>query len=399
MTDLARRTFLGASASLALAPLAAQAAETPPVRVAVIGSGARGSDLIRALSTIDAAAVVGVADDYPPHLEQGLKYAGPQAQGFADYRQMLDKLKPAAIADRAVPLHLHFPISMAALDAGCDLFLEKTMCRTLDEAQRLADRVVELGRVFQIGLQRRSNPIYLQAVAMVRAGMIGHITAIKAQWHRNDNWRRPIPRPKTDPAWAALDRRLNWRLYRDTSAGLMAELGSHQLDIADWFLQTPPLRVIASGGIDYYQDGREVLDNIFCIYDYQLPAADKSGRPILPRAEQTVRVTYSSLGNNAYEGASELILGTHGTLYLTSTKGLLFQGNKTSRASAAALRQNRVARLRSGGHADHGRRRRSKMSNDRLGISRQAGRDRHRREGNERTRDELVSFVDHVARR
>ncbi|HEY1786136.1 MAG TPA: Gfo/Idh/MocA family oxidoreductase, partial [Pirellulales bacterium] len=117
MTELARRTFLGASAGLTLAPLLASAApaeETPPVRVAAIGSGARGSDLIRALSTIDGAELVGVADDYSPHLEQGLKYAGPGAQGFDDYRRMLADLKPAAVVI-AVPLHLHFPIATACL--------------------------------------------------------------------------------------------------------------------------------------------------------------------------------------------------------------------------------------------------------------------------------------------
>ena len=122
---------------------AAQAGGSPPVPVAVIGCGARGSDLLRALSTIERATIVGVADDYPPHLEQGLKYAGPQARGFADYRQLLEELKPAAVVV-AVPLGLHFPVALAVLDAGCDLFLEKTMCRTLDEAEQLAQPVRSL---------------------------------------------------------------------------------------------------------------------------------------------------------------------------------------------------------------------------------------------------------------
>ena len=109
--------------------------------------------------------------------------------------------------------------------------------------------------------------------------MIGQVTAIKAQWHRNNNWRRPIPRPKTDPQWAALDRRLNWRLYRDTSGGLMAELGSHQMDVVNWLLKTTPRRVVAAGGIDYWRDGREVFDNIFCTYEYELPPLAKTHRP------------------------------------------------------------------------------------------------------------------------
>jgi len=401
MTELARRTFLGASAGLTLAPLlaAAAAGDTAPVRVAAIGSGARGSDLIRALSTIDGAEIVGVADDYPPHLEQGLKYAGPQAQSFADYRRMLDDLKPAAVVI-AVPLHLHFPIAMACLDAGCDVFLEKTMCRTIDEAERLARRVAESKRVFQIGLQRRAHPIYLQAAAMIDAGMIGDVTAIKAQWHRNNNWRRPIPRPKTDPQWAPLERRLNWRLYRDTSAGLMAELGSHQLDVVNWVLKTTPKRVVAAGGIDYWRDGREVFDNIFCTYEYELAAGKKSpgqkpGDPLpanhAPAAPpRTVRVTYSSLGNNAYEGASELILGTLGTLYLTSSKGLLFQEqNGANPAAEKSGGQTEAAASVTAGKT-------LKLSNDPWAF-RGKPIEIEIAEGND-TRDELVSFVDHVAR-
>ncbi|HEY1784932.1 MAG TPA: Gfo/Idh/MocA family oxidoreductase, partial [Pirellulales bacterium] len=284
-------------------------------------------------------------------------------------------------------------------DAGCDVFLEKTMCRTIDEAQQLARHVAESKRVFQIGLQRRAHPIYLQAAAMIDAGMIGDITAIKAQWHRNNNWRRPIPRPKTDHQWAALERRLNWRLYRDTSAGLMAELGSHQLDVVNWLLKTTPKRVVAAGGIDYWRDGREVFDNIFCTYEYQLPAAgqnprgqktgDKNASPAAgpPR---TVRVTYSSLGNNAYEGASELILGTLGTLYLTSSKGLLFQ--EQNGPTPAAEKTGGATEVAAGITAG----KTLKMSNDPWAF-RGKPIEIEIAEGND-TRDELVSFVDHVAR-
>src|SRR5581483_7861845 len=90
-----------------------------PVRVAVIGTGGRGSDLVRSLSTIVGAQLVGVCDDYPPHLERGAKYGGPQARTFNDYRRMLDELKPQAVVV-AVPLVSHYQIACDALDAGCD---------------------------------------------------------------------------------------------------------------------------------------------------------------------------------------------------------------------------------------------------------------------------------------
>ncbi|HZF41278.1 MAG TPA: Gfo/Idh/MocA family oxidoreductase, partial [Blastocatellia bacterium] len=224
---ITRRTFLETAGAALTTRAMLPARDELPVQVAVIGTGARGSDLIRALTTIEGVELVGVCDDYPPHLEQGAKYAGPKAKTFADYRKLLDELKPQAVVV-AVPLHLHYRIAADCIAAGRHLFLEKTMCYSIAEAQKLARQVAVSNRVFQIGLQRRANPIYKQARAMIAAGMIGQVTSIKAQWHRNNSWRRPVPVLKTDANWTALERRLNWRLYKAHSGGLMAELGSHQ---------------------------------------------------------------------------------------------------------------------------------------------------------------------------
>lgn len=300
--------------------------EESAVRVAVVGTGARGSDLIRKLTTIDSARIVAVCDDYPPHLEQGAKYAGPGVATFASYEEMLDEARPEAVLI-ATPLHLHYPMSLQAIERGCDVFCEKTMCYSIEEARDLRDRVRKAGVVFQVGLQRRANAIYRQAKAMVETGMLGRITAVKCQWHRNGNWRRPVPVPRGDERFAELEKRLNWRLYRATSRGLMTELASHQLDVVNWFLGRPPERVTATGGIDWWRDGREVHDNVFCTYEYELPWRDgpASSKPDAGDRPYTVRVTYSSLQNNAFEGASELVMGTEGTLLLTQRKGLFYR--------------------------------------------------------------------------
>jgi predicted dehydrogenase len=379
--SITRRTFLEtAGATLAMSTMSR--AEDAPIRVAVIGTGGRGSDLIRALTTIDDVALVGVCDDYPPHLEQGAKYAGPQARTFSHYRKLLDELKPQAVVI-AVPLYLHYKVAADCLSAGCDVFLEKTMCYTVEEAKKLAAQVATSRRVFQVGLQRRANAIYKQAQAMVSAGMIGQVVSIKAQWHRNNSWRRPIPVPKGDKDWSRLERKLNWRLYKAYSAGLMAELGSHQMDVANWFLGTHPKRVLASGGIEYFRDGREVYDNISCLYEYELK--DAKGLPY------TVRANYTSLCNNAYEGAAELIMGTKGSLYLTSAKGLLFQekgtdsvswegGKNAADANAAVVTAGKTLKLSNDPWAHRG-------TPFEIDIA----------EGND-TRDELVSFIDHMRR-
>ncbi|MFN0118983.1 MAG: Gfo/Idh/MocA family protein [Blastocatellia bacterium] len=379
--NITRRIFLETAGATLAANTLARAGDDAPVEVAVIGTGGRGSDLIRALTTIDDVTITGVCDDYPPHLEQGVKYAGPQAKTFTDYRRMLDTLKPRAVVI-AVPLSLHYQVAADCLNAGVDVFLEKTMCYTVAEARQLVGQVTASKRVFQVGLQRRANAIYKQARAMVAAGMIGQVTSIRAQWHRNNSWRRPVPVPKSDPGWLKLERKLNWRLYKAYSAGLMAELGSHQMDVVNWFLGAHPRRVMASGGIEYFRDGREVCDNISCLYEYELKGAD--GKPY------TTRVNYTSICNNAYEGASELLMGTKGSLYLTSAKGLLFQekeadavpweGGQNAAAIAAVVAAGKTLKLSNDPWAHRG-------APFEIDIA----------EGND-TRDELVSFIDHVRR-
>jgi predicted dehydrogenase len=382
---ITRRSFLETAGAALSASAMRRAEEETQVSVAVIGTGARGSDLIRALTTIEGIDLVGVCDDYPPHLDQGAKYAGPKTKTFADYRKLLDELKPQAVVI-AVPLYSHYRIAADCVAAGCDLFLEKTMCYSISEARELARQVADSKQVFQIGLQRRANPIYKQAQAMVAAGMIGQVTSIKAQWHRNNSWRRPVPVPKNDTNWKALERRLNWRLYKAYSGGLMAELGSHQMDVVNWFLDAHPKRVFASGGIEYYRDGREVFDNISCLYEYEITPKN--------RQPYTVRVSYTSICNNAYEGAAELIMGTKGSLYLTSAKGLLYQekgadvvpweGGKdkaAANANAAVVTAGKTLKLSNDPWAHRG-------APIEIDIE----------EGND-TRDQLVSFVDHIRRR
>ncbi len=135
---------------------------------------------------------------------------------------------------------------------------------------------------------------------MVDAGMIGRITAIKSQWHRNGaaaGRSRCRARTRSGPTSS---RRLNWRLYKACSRGLMSELGSHQMDAASWMLGTVLAAVTATGGIDYWRDGREVADNLFCTYEYVVTPAAHDRDPAL-KEPYTVRATYSSIRANAFE--------------------------------------------------------------------------------------------------
>ncbi|MEM7367270.1 MAG: Gfo/Idh/MocA family oxidoreductase [Bacteroidota bacterium] len=351
------------------------------VKVAVVGTGGRGTDLIRKLSTIDRAIIVAICDDYPPHLQRAQIAAGPQARAFDDYSHMLEQIQPDAVII-ATPLYVHARMCLEALQAGCAVFCEKTMCYSIKEAKRLLKEVRQRKAIFQVGLQRRANPIYRQAKAMIDTGMLGQISAIKCQWHRNNDWRRPVPVSRDHHDWKRLEHKLNWRLYASYSRGLMTELASHQLDVVNWFLDSPPTSAIGTGGIDFWQDGREVFDNLFCLYEY--PAKNAEGQPY------TVRVSYSSLQNNAFEGASELIMGSKGSLFITSKKGLFYQEKRAEEIGwTKEGRVERDADIITGGKT-------LKLSNDPWA---------HRSkpyeidtESND-TRDELIAFLDCVQRK
>jgi predicted dehydrogenase len=394
MSITSRRQFIQASAVLTAGVALASGDEsrgeerTAPLDIAVIGTGARGCDLIRALTTIAAVKVVAVCDPYGPHLERGWQYAGPLARTFGDHRKLLEEMKPQAVVI-AVPLVSHFEICRDALDADCAVFCEKTMCYSVEQAQKLVALVEGKRAVFQVGLQRRANAIYRQAAAMVQTGMLGRITAIQCQWHRNDNWRRPVPVPRGDAEFEKLDRQLNWRLYRESSQGLMAELGAHQIDVANWFLGATPKSVFASGGTDFWRDGREVFDNIHCLYEYEVsPRKPARGQKAVVGTNEepyTVRVSYSSLQNNAYAGASELIFGTSGTLFLSQKKGLFFR-EVLPESIDWTNRADKQANVVTSGKT-------LKLSNDPWAHR---GAPFEIDTESDDTRDELVSFIDHV---
>src|SRR5258708_7614278 len=120
-------------------------------------------------------------------------------------------------------------------------------------------------QILQVGLQRRYSKYYQTARQMIDKGILGKVTNVQAQWHRNtfsrDPWNRPLPPGMTDKVY-------NWRKYKEFSGGLTAELGSHQIDVADWMFGEHPEFVVRVGGQDYVHGGRDIYDNNQLIYKY-----------------------------------------------------------------------------------------------------------------------------------
>ncbi len=342
MKDVSRRDFLRAAgataAGVAIAtsysPLAYAANEK--LRVASIGTGGQGSFHLRdGLSRAHNIQVVAVCDVYIPHLEGGWKEAGGgDIKKYMDYREMIEKEKLDAVVI-STPLHTHYPITMDCLDAGLHCFTEKTLCYEIEHCRDIAKKAHEKNLIVQVGHQRRYNPTYNHAIKLAweeqeGEGILGRINHIDAQWHRNNDWRRPVPTRAL-----TLERHINWRLYHETSGGLMTELASHQLDVATWILDAMPTRVWGYGGIDYWRDGREVFDNVNLVYEYVTTPENRGFKKIKePRTKfqdvnkcneaYKLRLCYSSICGNAMRGCSELIQGDRGTFDLTEGRCLFY---------------------------------------------------------------------------
>lgn len=263
------------------------------LRLGLIGAGSRGQELMRSFLRVPGAKVTAAADVYPLRFAQLDKVCGYEVARHADYRALLNRNDLDAIVI-ATPLGLHAEHVLAALKSGRPVYGEKTMAYTIEQAREIVAEVAASKQVFQVGHQYRYSPWIRAAMARVQAGEIGDVTQVLAYWNRNNSWRRPVPDP-------SLERLINWRLYNEWSLGLIAELGSHHMDIANWIMGSPPVAAQASGSICCYHDGRETDDNVQVILSYP------GGR----------RMVFTSMTNNAMLGDQLWLYGTRGSLNLT----------------------------------------------------------------------------------
>lgn len=258
-------------------------------RLGIIGPGSRGRFLMSFLAKNPKAEIAALCDIYQPSLDKALELA-PNAKVYRDYRALLDDPTIDAVLV-TTPLDRHYQMAMDVLDAGKHLFCEKALCYTIPECYEVYQKFKSGNRVFFIGQQRLFDPRYIKVMSMVHDGVFGEINAIRAYWYRNNDWRRPVPSPE-------LERLINWRLYREHSKGLMTELACHQLQTGTWALKRIPDRVMGHGALTYWKDGREVDDNVTCIYIF----------------DNGVKMTYDSVISNKFYGLEEKILGKKGTV-------------------------------------------------------------------------------------
>jgi predicted dehydrogenase len=330
---LGRRNFLKALAGTpALVALGAAAATRGPVRggpmkVAWIGTGGQGRAL---LTRMDPAytQVVALCDINPTSLAKAdevlAKKNLPPAKHYVDWKDMLSKEDIEGVV-MAPPLWMHADLAVGCMEAGKHVLCEKMMAWDVPSCDRMMEAAHKTGKVLEIGYQRFYNPIYQAAYeGVVKAGVLGDLYHARLVWHRNGNWRRAGEPPSKDydPSpygYPDFEHLLNWRLYWRYSKGLLAELASHQVNVANWFFGAVPEAVQGSGGVYRFKDGREVQDHVYAIFDYP------GGRT----------ATFSAIESNAFENYYEIYEGTKGTLIMRAeTEALLFHEGDAGHATA-----------------------------------------------------------------
>lgn len=266
------------------------------IHIGVIGTGSRGMGLMKILNAIKNVKVTAICDTLPFRLAEAQNIC-PKAKAYNSYFDLLDDKSIDAVVV-STPLSTHATIATAAVEANVHIYCEKTMVKGQQATLDLVYKVQkDHKKIFQTGHQYHSSRLYSHVVEMIKGGKIGKITAVNAQWNRNGNWRRPVPDPK-------FERQINWRMYREFSYGLLAELSSHQIDFVNWITQLHPEKVTGFGGIDYWKDGRETYDNINVVYAYP----------------NGLKANFTCLTANAKDDYKIRVFGDKGTIVLDYTK-------------------------------------------------------------------------------
>ena len=270
------------------------------IHIGVIGTGDRGGGLIPILNEIEGINVSAVCDVLPFRLEKGLSRTQNKAKAYTHYKELLNNKDIDAVLI-ATPFNTHTAIAIDAIDAGKHVYCEKTMAKGLIGIDDLVQTASDATTIFQTGHQYHSSRLYKHVVELIKKDELGQITSFECQWNRNENWRRPVPDP-------SLERAINWRMYREYSGGMAAELCSHQIDFVNWVLDENPKKIMGTGGIDYWKDGRETFDNIHLLFEYP------SG----------VKAKFTCLTNNALGDYQIKIHGSKGTILLDYVKAWIY---------------------------------------------------------------------------
>ncbi len=326
-SELSRRDFMktaAAGAGLAFVGPAIVSAQNraDPIQIGMIGVGTQGRVLLMNCVKLKGVRFKAVCDIWPYYRGYTArllnKYKQPVTQ-YTDYQEMLAKEKDIDAVIVATPDWMHAEHAIACLKAGKHVYCEKEMSNTIENARQMVLASRQSGKLLQIGHQRRSNPRYHMMLDYIHnKKACGRITNVSGQWNRQKPYTAKwSEKSKLDEAtlkkygYDAMDHFRNWRWYKKFSGGPIADLGSHQVDIFHWILNTPPKSVLASGGSENYPK-MEWYDSVIAIYEWDYTWGGE---------KRIVRGQYDLFSTTSHGGYTETFMGTEGSLVISESLG------------------------------------------------------------------------------
>jgi predicted dehydrogenase len=286
-----RRTFLQASLVAAASSRSWAQGANDRIRVAIIGTGIRGNEILTSWITHEDSAVVALCDVASDRLEKTaatLAAAGQKADTYGDYRRILERKDVDAVVV-ATPDHWHGPMTVEACQAGKDVYCEKPVAHQIAPCFAMLDAAREHKRVVQIGLQQRAWPHFQDSARLLREGLIGvpnHVVMAPPVGRGGGGQPSPAATPEAPPKtlnWEMFQgpaprkpfvpQRLRWRGFYDYGGGNVTDWGVHLVDVMHWFLdldtKTPLVVQAAAQYVRSAPDPERVPDTYAVTLQYE----------------------------------------------------------------------------------------------------------------------------------
>jgi predicted dehydrogenase len=312
-----RRSFILSAGTALAATVAGSVARGYPanesLQVGVIGSGGRARRLMQAFPQLDNVRIIHVCDIWDAALAEGLKLADAKAAKTKKYPELLANKDVQAVLIGS-PDHWHVPLTIAACEAGKDIYVEKPLTHELKEGEAVLAAQAKSKRIVQVGTQQRSMPHIAKARDLVQAGTIGNVFKVKMSWNRNTNrvQRFPLGVDPNSVDWktflgTAKDqpfdeyRFRNWRWFWDFGGGIFTDLMVHWVDVAHWVLNlNQPEKAVSVGDFFVAKDVWETPDTVQTLLSYP----------------GNIQMHFEGTFSNARNGAHIEFQGTEASIYI-----------------------------------------------------------------------------------
>jgi predicted dehydrogenase len=290
------------------------------VNVALIGAGGMGTADAMTAKMIPGVKIVAACDLFDPRLAEAKKNFGADIFTTRDYKEILSRKDIDAVIV-GTPDHWHKEISVDAMHAGKHVYCEKPMMQQINEGAAMVEAQRKTGKVLEVGSQGLSSLGNEKAKELFEAGAIGELNYVEGFWARNTpggawqynlpedanesnvDWKRFLkdkPQMPYDPK-----RFFRWRCFKDYGTGVGGDLFVHLLSSLHYIISSMgPTRIMSTGGLRYWKDGRDVPDILLGMFDY--PKTDKH-----PAFNLSLRVNF--VDSNP-EGSYFRMVGNEGSM-------------------------------------------------------------------------------------